>query len=137
MSITGLSLNDMLEAKMAYDAERQKVIAQNVANIDTPGYRAQDLVPLDFRNVLKSQTSRVALAVTSDMHMNGAKPHTMRFRSETSQDALERTPTGGTVVLEDQMMKVSQNAMDYQMTTSLYKKISNLFMEAMSLQPTA
>jgi len=137
MTVSGLKLNDMLEAKMAYDAERQKVLAQNIASIDSPGYQAQDLVPLNFKNVLSTQTSKVGMAVTSDMHMNGSKPRTQRFRSETAHNTFERTPTGNTIVVEEQMMKVAQNATDYQMTTSLYKKINNLFKEALGLQPSA
>jgi flagellar basal-body rod protein FlgB len=136
MAITGLNLNDMLEARMAYDSERQKVLAQNVANIDTPGYQAQDLVPLNFKNVLAAQTQQVSLAVTSDKHMNGSKAYTQRFRSDAMRNTFERSPTGGTVVSEEQMMKVAQNATDYQMTTNLYKKVGNLFREALSLQPS-
>ena len=59
------------------------------------------------------------------------------FRSIDSPTSFERNPTGGNVVVEEQMMKVAQNATDYQMSTSLYKKIGNLFKEAMGLQPSA
>lgn len=127
----------MLKVKMAYDAERQKTLAQNIANIDTPGYRASDLKPLDFANELAAKTSHVPMAVTSTMHMNGSKPNSANFRTEHSKNTFERTPTGGTVVLEEQMMKVAQNATDYQMTTSLYKKVGNLFRQALGLAPTA
>ena len=137
MSVTGLNLNDMLEAKMAYDSERQKVLAQNIASIDTPGYQAHDLVPLNFKNVLAAQTQKISLAVTSDKHLNGSTAYTQRFRSDTQHDTFERTPTGGTVVVEEQMMKVAQNATDYQLTTNLYKKVGNLFREALGLQPTS
>jgi flagellar basal-body rod protein FlgB len=131
-----LDLGSMAEVKMAYDSERQKVLAQNIANIDTPGYRAQELMPLDFHNVLAAQTQQVALSVTSDGHLNGNHAVTQRFRSEYERNPFEITPSGGTVVLEEQMMKISQNATDYTLSTDLYKKIGNLFKEAMSLQPS-
>jgi len=137
MSTAPLSLPDMLAVKMSYDGERQKVLAQNVASIDTPNYKAVDLVPLDFRNVLKAQTAQVSMSVTSDMHMNGGLPYTQRFRSTPLLHPFERTPVGSTVVVEEQMMKVAENATDYQLSTSLYAKISNLFKESMGLQPTA
>jgi flagellar basal-body rod protein FlgB len=137
MTAAVLNLSDMLQAKMSYSGERQKVLAQNVASIDIPGYQAQDLVPLDFKNVLAAQTHAVPMATTSGMHMNGIKAYTQRFRSAILHNTYERTPTGGTVVVEEQMSKVAQNATDYEMATSLYKKIGNLFKEALGLQPSA
>lgn len=127
---------EMLKVKMAYDAERQKVLAQNIANIDTPNYRASDLKPLDFHNVLAAETSHVPLAATSPMHLSSRTAGTSAFQSEHSKRPFERTPTGGTVVLEEQMMKVAQNATDYQMSTSLYKKVHNLFRQALGLAAT-
>ena len=137
MTVAALNLNDMLEAKMAYESERQKVLAQNIANIDTPDYQAQDLMPLNFKNVLAAQTQKISVAVTDDKHMNGTNAYTQRFRSETQRDTYERTPTGGTVVVEEQMMKVAQNATNYMLTTNLYKKIGNLFKEALGQQPSS
>ncbi len=136
MSVPPLNLNDMLEAKMAYDAERQKVLAQNIASIDTPDYKAQDLVPLDFKNVMAAHASKINMAVTSDAHMTGGNNYTQVFRSNVQHNTYERTPVGSTVVVEEQMMKVAQNATDYQLTTNLYKKIGNLFKEALGLQPS-
>jgi flagellar basal-body rod protein FlgB len=137
MITTGLNLNDMLEVKMSYDAERQKVLAQNIASIDTPGYQAEDLVPLDFQNVLAAQNRRVNMARTSVMDMDGTLAYTQRFRDTADTHPYEITPTGGTVVVEEQMMKVAQNATDYQMITNLYKKVGNLFKEALGLSPSA
>lgn len=137
MTTTPLSLPDMLSVQMSYDAERQKMLSQNIASIDTPDYKAQDLMPLDFKNVLKAKTQQVNIAVTSDLHMNGTRPYTQVFRNVNSRNTFERTPVGSTVVVEEQMMKVAENATNYQMTTSLYKKIGNLLKEAMGLQPSA
>jgi flagellar basal-body rod protein FlgB len=137
MSATPLNLPQMLATRMSYDGERQKVLSQNIASIDTPGYKAQDLVPLNFKNVLAAKTQQITMAVTSDKHINGMLPYTQMFRNATSRNTFERTPVGSTVVVEEQMMKVAENATDYQMTSSLYKKVSNLFKEALGLQPAA
>jgi flagellar basal body rod protein FlgB len=64
-------------------------------------------------------------------------PYTQRFKSIPMHNTFERTPTGGTVVVEEQMMKVAENAGDYQMTTSLYTKIGGLFKEVLGLQGAA
>lgn len=129
-----MSLTDMIRVKLAYSAERQQVLAQNIASIDTPGYRALDLKPLDFGNVLAAQSRKVALAVTSDRHMNGTNSHAQTFMNTVPRNAFERTPTGSTDVVEEQMMNVSENATEYQKVTNLYKKVSNLFKEALGLQ---
>ncbi len=133
---TVLSLPEMIATKMEYDGERQKLLAQNIASIDTPDYKAQDLAPLDFGNVLSAQTQQVSMTVTSGMHMNGMKPYTQRFRSMDLQNAFERRPVGTTVVVEEQMMKVAENSGDYQMVTSLYAKVGNFFKEALGLANT-
>ncbi len=135
MTSPSLSLTDMIPIKLAYDGERQKVLAQNIASIDTPDYKAQDLVPLDFKNVLAAQTQQISMTVTSGLHMTGAAPYTPRFRSMDLRNAFERTPVGGTVVVEEQMMKVAENAGDYQMTTNLYTKIGNMFKEGLDMAP--
>lgn len=136
MVTTPLSLPNMLAVKMSYDGERQKVLAQNIASMDAPNYKAVDLMPLDFKNVLAAQTQKVSLATTSDMHMTGGRSYTPMFRSVASRNTFERTPVGSTSVVEEQMMKVAENAADYTLSTNLYKKIGNLFREAMDLQPT-
>ncbi|HEU5046577.1 MAG TPA: flagellar basal body rod protein FlgB [Rickettsiales bacterium] len=135
--MAALNLTDMVQVKMHYDAERQKVLAQNIASKGIPGYKAQDLVPLDFSNVLKSQTSKVNLATTSAMHLAGGTSYTPKFLTVTESNPFDMTSTGNTVVTEEQMMKVAQNSLDYQMSTNLYKKINNLFKEALGLQPSA
>jgi len=132
-----VALTDMITAVMSYSAERQKVLAQNIASMDTPGYQAQDLVSLDFGNLLAAQNQKVTMAATSDKHMTGVKSYTQRFRTDVQNHTFERTPVGSTVVVEEQMMKVAQNATMYQLSTSLYKKVGNLFKEALGLQPTS
>jgi flagellar basal body rod protein FlgB len=86
--------------------------------------------------VLSAQTQQVTMNITSGLHMNGTHPYTQRFRSIPLKGAFERKPIGSTVVVEEQMMKVAENATDYQMSTSLYSKIGALFKEAMGLQGT-
>lgn len=134
MSITPLNLTDMIESKMVYDGERQKVLAQNIASKDVPGYKAQDLAPLDFANMLKAETSKISMAATSPNHFTVGKQHAQRFMATDQSSSYEATATGNTVVTEEQMMKVAQNAIDYQMSTNLYTKINTLFKAALDVQ---
>ena len=48
MPITDIPILSMLRERMEWHQERQRVLAENVANADTPNYRARDLAPPDF-----------------------------------------------------------------------------------------
>jgi flagellar basal-body rod protein FlgB len=104
---------------MTWLGERQQVLAQNIANADTIGYAAQDLKEPAFNELLRGVRSGVTLATTAPRHISvGAPGGPVVERAPDS----ERTTSGNSVVLEDQMMKVSKTAMDFQLTTNLYRK---------------
>jgi flagellar basal-body rod protein FlgB len=132
MSLTDLPVLDMLRAKMKWHQARQRVLAENVANADTPGYRARDLRPLEFAQLLSANTQtgvspvRTSAAHLAGMPMQGADPH----RIDEVGD-FETTPSGNAVVLEEQMMQVTANQMDYQTATSLYSKSMGLLRMAL------
>ena len=48
MAISDLPIFSMLRTRMNWHQERQRLLAENVANADTPQYRPRDLAPLDF-----------------------------------------------------------------------------------------
>jgi flagellar basal-body rod protein FlgB len=116
-------LLDLLKVKIGYSAERHKVLAENIASLDIPGYRAKDLAPLNFKNVLQSQIQHVGMAVTSDMHLTGTKIRYDNFKTVQNRNPYDITPTKNDVVVEDQMSKVAANAVDFELSTNLYKKL--------------
>lgn len=108
--------------------QRQKVLSQNVANADTPGYRPRDLKPLDFGRELKKQTRPpMEMAKTSPLHIRGAVRDNEDFRSPKERRPYETAPAGNSVVLEEQMGKISETGMAHRLTTELYKKHLNMF----------
>ena len=64
MDLSQVPLFAALSKRMAWLTERQSVLAQNVANGDTPGYVAQDLPAPDFSKYLANAPSSVALVAT-------------------------------------------------------------------------
>ena len=48
MAITDIPILSMLRTRLQWSQERQRVLAENVANADTPNYRARDLAPPKF-----------------------------------------------------------------------------------------
>lgn len=115
-----------MKTKMAYLSERQDVLAQNIANVDTPGYKPKDLKELDFHNMAMTESRRLKLRATDPSHQQPAKV-VREFRSEKMDDTYGRTPVENEVNVEEQMMKVAETNLQYQTTTNLYKKMSDMF----------
>lgn len=71
MSTQNIALFKAMAAKMDYLDHRQRVVAQNVANADTPGYQARDLTEVDFGRVLQKATGSKAIRpeTTDRLHL--------------------------------------------------------------------
>jgi len=118
MDLSQVPLFSVLVKRMAWLTDRQSVLAENVANADTPGYVARDLRPEDFRKLLAPASSQVTLATTQPGHIASARDIMSSAEPETTGDA---SFDGNRVSLEEEMMKVSQTANDYALTSSLYR----------------
>ena len=113
--------------EMRHLAERQRVIAQNVANSETPGFKARDVKPPDFGALLgaagggAAAVTRPAVQITPTMAALGARQpaggHVIFDR-----DVSETKPDGNNVTLEDQLLKLGQVQADFATMTNLYRK---------------
>lgn len=134
----GFGINDlpilaMLRTRMEWSQARQKVLGENVANADTPGFQPRDLVAPQFdepARLARPQVSDVALARTEPLHLAGLPGTGTAFRS-TAGNSFDVRPTGNAVNLEDEMMKVAGNQMDYQVATALYTRSLGLIKTAL------
>lgn len=119
-------------------SERQQVIAQNLANSETSGFKARETVAPDFSALLAAQgdggpgrVARPTVRITSGMAALGARQPdggTIIADSDTS----ETKPDGNNVVLEDQMLKMGQLQADYAAVTNIYRKQMGLLKTATS-----
>ena len=66
MDIGQIPLFAMLRGKLGYLSETQRLIAQNVANAETPGYRPQDMKPFNFQAMMQAGQSGVTMTTSSD-----------------------------------------------------------------------
>ncbi len=124
MDLGKLPLFSMMSQRLSWLGKRQQVLAQNVANADTPGFHARDLKQPTFRELLGGARGRdVALAATQAAHIapRGAADTGQHFKMLEDKDG-EVSLSGNSVDVEDQMMKVAQSAMDHQFTINLYRK---------------
>lgn len=126
MTITELPLFAMLRTRMHWHQERQRVLAENVANADTPKYRPHDLAPLRFDRL----RSPVVLERTASGHLTAAGAASARFEA-SRLGGYELRPSGNAVNLQDEMIKVAANQMDYQAATTLYSRSLGLIKTAL------
>lgn len=126
MGLNNLPIFAIMNKQMAWLTKRQEVLAQNIANADTPGYRPQDLVPLKFRDLLRPTMLRgMEMKQTSGAHISATQRRSA-FRGATQKETYETAPDGNAVVIEEQLMKVSENMGSYQLVTNLYRKHVNM-----------
>jgi flagellar basal-body rod protein FlgB len=116
-----IPLLQRLTERMDWLGARQKVLAQNIANADTPGYQPKDVVPLDFGDHLQ-KLAAVEPERTNPMHLVGTIPAKDPIDSKKQKKPYEQAPAGNSVVLEEQMMKMSQTQADYNEMVNLYRK---------------
>ncbi|MES2034158.1 MAG: flagellar basal body rod protein FlgB [Pseudomonadota bacterium] len=125
MDTSQIPLFAMLRQRLGYLGERQRVIAQNVANADTPGYGPRDLKAFNFSAALQSQAGTAMQPVqTAAGHMPGSTKRpggAGAYRSVKGVDS-ETTLDGNSVVLEDQMIKMSEARMQYDAAIGFYQK---------------
>jgi flagellar basal-body rod protein FlgB len=127
MAISDLPILSMLRTRMNWHQERQRILAENVANADTPKFRPHDITPPSFDRPAPAQ---VALAATNVAHLTGLSGGPSRFAS-SREGGYEARPSGNAVSLEDEMMKVAANQMDYQAATTLYSRSLGLVKTAL------
>ena len=121
MSLKEIPLFSALTDRMKWLSARQKVLSQNIANSDTPGYEAKDLKEQSFKEmVAKSSGPTMNMSTTSEKHI--VTSESGEFRPKANVESYEVTPQGNAIVLEEQVMKLTETQIEYQMTTSLYKK---------------
>jgi flagellar basal-body rod protein FlgB len=104
---------------------RQSQLAQNVANADTPGYRARDLVP--FAEAFERGEPRTDLRTTRPEHFGNAES-LLDWDSIDSPDS--ESPNGNTVSLEDQMLKGAETVQSHQLALTVYSQALSILRTA-------
>lgn len=116
MAISNIPLFSMLRMRMHWHQERARLLAENVANADTPQFQPRDLAP---PKVDPLRQPALTLARTDAAHLASADGGGFEIDRHSS---FEVQPSGNGVSLEDEMMKIAENQMDYQAVTALYTR---------------
>ncbi len=121
MDLRNLAIFSMATRRMSWLGKRQEVLAHNIANSDTPRYRPQDLKAQDFSKFLSPSVPQTQLKTTQANHVLPPRG-TSKFREHKDKETYEVAPSGNAVVLEEQLMKVTETQSDYRLVTNLYEK---------------
>jgi flagellar basal-body rod protein FlgB len=133
MDVSNIPLLSLLKERMSWLGQRQDVLSQNIANADTPGYTARDVKPMDFEQALRNVTTgnkfSGALMIDDPRHLAPA-PQSSSILDDIETPDVESNPTGNSVSLEDEMIKVSDTQAQYQAATNLYAKAIDMMKTA-------
>jgi flagellar basal-body rod protein FlgB len=113
-----LNILGLASGLAAHAAARQRLISENVAHADTPGYRARDIA--DFAATLESAPAFAARTTRPGHLAFGADPHGFAPREVSAYGA--ETPNGNTVSLEDQMMRAAEVRQEHDLALGVYQK---------------
>lgn len=116
----------MAHSMTAHAAERSKIVAANVANADTPGYRARDVVPF-------AQSYHAAgadpMRATRAGHFAGPDGPSAGIRM--TEDKGGRSPNGNSVSLEAEMVKTAEIKRQHDLSLAVYKSSLTMMRSAM------
>ena len=137
MDFAAIPLFNIMKSKLEVLSERQSVLAQNIANADTPGYKAKDIQEPDFKKMLGSSNGgsaqnlpqTLAMAITNPNHI-AATQAAGNYQVIKTKITGEQTPDGNNVVVEDEVAKMATNQAEYQKVLNLYSKAMSMFRTA-------
>ena len=112
----------LLAKRMDWLGQRQRVLAQNIANTDTPDYVPHDLKPQAFRRMVERQAMpTIKPEATQAGHIQSSSLSD-QHRSVEQKERYETAPSGNAVIIEEQLINVAQTQNDFNAITNLYRK---------------
>jgi len=117
-----LNVFSLAGALATHAGQRQAIVAQNVANSDTPGYRARDLAP--FSEMLTTGNFGSGMRASRATHLNGASGAGPTWETTTPIAAAD--PNGNTVSIESEMLKAVEVKRQQGRALAIYKSSLNI-----------
>ncbi|MEN0649151.1 flagellar basal body rod protein FlgB [Caldifermentibacillus hisashii] len=120
---------DILNQALDYSTTKQKVISQNIANVDTPNYKAQEVLP--FKTILKNElknTNHLSAQITNNKHIpfSSSENGTITIVKNNTQ----YNESGNSVDVDQEMTKLAENQIYY---NALIDRISGKFQTLQSV----
>lgn len=120
MDPSDIPLFALADRRLAWIDARQSILAKNIANTDTAGFRSQDLKP--FAATLTA-TAGVDLALTNPAHIGGTSGGVLAPVAQPG----ERSPDGNSVAMDRELVKIADTDAAHELVTNVTKKYLNMF----------
>jgi flagellar basal-body rod protein FlgB len=126
MDPTRIPLFDLAEKRLNWTAQRQNVLAANIANANTPGYRGHDIQSFDR---MLAGVSTLSPAQTQPGHLAGTQVSGMA--SLTRDASATKSIDGNGVAVDEQLVKVADTETIQSLATSIWKSYMGMFSTAL------
>ena len=97
--LISLGLFQAVKKRLNWLGQRQEVLAQNIANADTPNYRSSDLKPYNFKELLRREDAQLNMLTSGSNHLSGRRKRIRDYSLEKSSP-FETAPAGNNVILK-------------------------------------
>ncbi|MCF6315029.1 MAG: FlgB family protein [Marinosulfonomonas sp.] len=119
-----LEIFQMAGAMARHAASRQALTAQNIANADTPGYKARDLA--SFADTYQTQTGGMEMHASRAGHLMGSgasipTSHIIAGKGSEIAGKGSESPNGNNVSLEGEMMKATEISGHHKRALAIYQ----------------
>ncbi len=122
MDVIGNSPVSLAERRLAWLDARQRLLSQNVANADTPGFRPSDAVP--FQALLARSRAASGMVATDARHLSPSGASAIAVQERR---VAERTPNGNAVSLDEQAIRIAETDQAHALAMGLHRKYIGLF----------
>jgi flagellar basal-body rod protein FlgB len=129
MAIDQIPLFSMIKGRLGYLSQRERLISENVANADTPGFMPKDLKPFTVQSGAGARGGATLAPARTDpghLGLGGQTGSAAQAYGPVDTPDSETTLDGNRVVLEDQMMKMTEARLDYDTAIGFYQKSMDL-----------
>lgn len=113
----GIEVIRMARAMTDHAAQRQRVVARNIANSDTPGFQARDVA--DFGDSYRRGAATAPLRSTQQRHL--ADPFWSAGRARVTLDEAQSSPNGNSVSIEAEMVKTAELRGQHELSLGIYR----------------
>lgn len=117
--IDDINILKLASAMARHAADRHQLLAQNVANADTPDYKAKDL---ESFSAAYSRLSEQVYERSPSSNGSGQAP----WRTKIMETPAVSSPNGNTVSIEEQMMRAAEAQQHFDAATTIYKKMADI-----------
>ena len=122
MDLTRNGLIALAENRLAWLDTRQRILARNVANADTPSFRPSDAVP--FQEVLQRRRPVAAMMTTDAQHIVPLGSSALIVQD---RNVVERSRNGNAVSLDDEAVRIAETDEAHALAMGLHRKYLGMF----------